>query len=166
MESRDRAPERPCLQLSTLRQKAEIVVARARANRARGRVQGTGRVESLFGPFLLGESFPVALFDLPNERRPRFRFRVERELVCQLAFTKFEFNREKLVVDPAPAELGIFCAEDIDPVANIIFRRIIKPDELMIQYPFAMDARLLLAAFAHVSLYSPVAYEIIQKRIL
>src|SRR5437763_5895463 len=140
---------------------------------------------SLFCPFLLRERFPLAFFLLTNERRPRFRLRIECELVRQLALSKLEFNREELLVDFAAAEFGIFCAKDVDPVTNIIFRDVIeadenerfifrlrvgrtvvKLDELMIEHPLAMHTRLLYTALAHVSFYSPVADEIVEKSIL
>src|SRR5207237_7876010 len=128
---------------------------------------------SLLCPFLLGERFPFAFLDLPNERSPRFGLWIECELVRQLALSKLEFNREELVVDFAAAEFGIFCAKDINPVTNIIFRDVIeadenerfifqfrvgrtvvKLDELMIEHPLAMHTGLLYSSVAHVSFYS------------
>src|SRR4029077_20712371 len=42
---------------------------------------------------------------------------------------------------------------------------VVKLDELMIQHPFAMHARLFNAAFSHLSLYSPIADKLIEERI-
>src|SRR6266404_8024749 len=92
-----------------------IAAVRAHAQRRRGILRARERVVSFLGPFLFGEGCPFALFDLPNQRRPGLRLRVKGELVRQLAISKFEFKREKLVVEFATAKRGIFCAENIDP---------------------------------------------------
>jgi len=42
----------------------------------------------------------------------------------------------------------------------------VKLDELMIERPFAVHARLFHAALAHVSFYSPVTNEVIEEWIL
>ena len=77
---------------------------------------------SILCPFFLGEGFPLAFLGLTNQRRPRFRLRIETELVRQLAVfrDKAKFEGEKIVVDLAPAERGITRAEHVDPVANVI----------------------------------------------
>ena len=142
---------------------------------------------SFLRPFFFGERFPFAFFCLPNQRRPRFRLRIERELVRQLAFFRIEpeFYCPQIVVDLSVPKRRITRAENIDPVANVTLGRVIetdkdeclvfglnvggavvKLDELMIQQPFTTNTRLLNLTLTHFSLHAPAAHEIIQKRIL
>src|SRR5262249_41871982 len=118
---------------------AATAAAGARERRVRLRGRGThlrtrlprgseGRVSSFLRPFLFGERDPFALFNLTDQRGPRFRLRVECELVRQL-ISKLELKGEKLVIELAATELGILCPEDVDPMTNIILRRVIKADE-------------------------------------
>src|SRR5262249_19804524 len=122
-----------------------------------------------------------------NQRRPSLCLRIEGELVRQLAVLrkKSKFKIEQLVVEFSIAECGIGCAENIYPMTNItfgivveadeherfVFRfrisgAVVKLDELMVQHPFAVHTCLFHAAFPHVSLNSPIADEIVGKRIL
>src|SRR5256885_11270967 len=165
MEHRDRVRERFSPWMSILAG-AVAVRERALARRRRRRLRGRGSVFSFLCPFFFGESDPLALFGLPNQRGPAFRLWIERELIRELAVfgKKSKFNAEQFVIEFSTAEGGKGCAKNVDPVANITFGILVETDEnerlifgfrvgcavmkldkLVIQHPFATNTRLFHA---------------------
>src|SRR4051812_37545392 len=109
---------------------AAIAAAAARTKRTRSTAGSRIRVANSFlCPFFFGEGDPFAFLHLPDERSPRFRWRIEGELIGQLAFSKFEIDREELVIQLAVAEGGITCAENIDPVADVTLSVAVEADK-------------------------------------
>src|SRR5207237_6042098 len=130
MEPRDHAHGQLALQMSILA--AAIAAARGPTNRSRASARPPLKMCASFpGPFFFGKSFPFAFFGLTNQRRPGFGLRIESEFVRQFAVfrKKSKFNAEQFVIKFSTAKCGIGCAKNIDPVANIIFRVVVKADE-------------------------------------
>src|SRR5262249_52844888 len=135
----------------------------------------------------LGKSLPLAVLFLTNQRRPTFRLRIEPELVRQRAFLGIEpkFDAEQVGIKLATPDAGVAAPEDIYPMTHVAFPGVIESDELkrfvfqrffagpvmklnelVLQHPLAADRAFNRAAVAHFTGNTPVADEIIEKRIV
>src|SRR6266576_1994240 len=138
-------------------------------------------------PFFLGKGLPLAVLFLTNQRRPAFRLWIEPELVCQRAFLGIEpkFDAYQVWIKPSTTDARVAAPENIYPMTHVAFRGVIQSDkhecfvfrrliagavmkfhELVFQHRLAADSTFNRASVAHFARNTPVADEIIEKRIL
>src|SRR5262249_36022695 len=120
MARQDRAHEPFSAPVSTL---AAMAAVAAQKCRCRSRVRGRGRLYSFLRPGFFCESFPLAFFSLPDQRGPRFRLRIERELVRQRAVVGFpaKLDTEQLFINFTPSGRVVPSAKNVDPMADVGF---------------------------------------------
>src|SRR5438477_5121109 len=138
-------------------------------------------------PFFLRKGLPLAVLFLTNQRRPTFRLWIEPEPVRQRAFLGIEpkFDAEQVWIKLTTADARVATAENVYPMTHVAFGGVIKSDEherfvfrfffadaimklneLVLKHPFAAHSAFNGAAGANFAGNTPVADEIIEKRIL